>query len=129
MAVAAWALTRFTSATTGSESAAAAGAALLVANPNLLYLQSTPMTEPLLIATCMLAVHVTAEWVAARAPLRSRAAGWAIVAACMTRYEAWPICAALIGAGAARAAAARGCHPVVSLVRLRAARALSRRSR
>ena len=55
------------------------------------------MTEPLLIATCLLAVALTAEWVAARRRRRhSRAAGWAIVAACMTRYEAWPICAALL---------------------------------
>ena len=42
---------------------------------------------------CMLAVMCTAEWVASRGESGSRAAGWAIVAACMTRYEAWPICA------------------------------------
>jgi hypothetical protein len=97
MAVAAWALTRFTVATTGSVLAGAVGATLLMLNPNLLYLQSTPMTEPMLIGTCMLAVMYTAEWVAARGQSGSRAAGWAIVAACLTRYEAWPICAALLG--------------------------------
>ncbi len=104
MAVAAWALTRFTAATTGSVLAGAVGAALLMLNPNLLYLQSTPMTEPMLIGTCMLAVMYTAEWVAARGLSGSRAAGWAIVAACMTRYEAWPICAALLGLACAGAA-------------------------
>jgi hypothetical protein len=55
------------------------------------------MTEPLAIATCMLAVLFTAEWVHRGAAPHPRAPGWAIVAACMTRYEAWPICAALIG--------------------------------
>jgi hypothetical protein len=97
MAVAAWALTRVTLGTTGSVLGGAVGAALLMLNPNLLYLQSTPMTEPMLIGTCMLAVMFTAEWVGSRGESGSRAAGWAIVAACMTRYEAWPICAALLG--------------------------------
>jgi hypothetical protein len=96
MAVAAWALTRLLVVTTGSAVAAAAGIALLFLNPNVLYLQSTPMTEPLLIATCLLALVFTVEWVTEGAPLPPRRPGWAIVAACMTRYEAWPICAALI---------------------------------
>jgi hypothetical protein len=39
---------------------------------------------------------LTAEWVNQGAPLPPRRPGWAIVAACMTRYEAWPICGALI---------------------------------
>ena len=97
MAVAAWAMTRFTMARTGSAVAGAVGAALLMVNPNLLYLQSTPMTEPMLIGTCMLALLYTAEWVARGGESGSRAAGWAIVAACLTRYEAWPICASLLG--------------------------------
>ena len=97
MAVAAWALARFTVRTTGSVVGGVAGAALLMLNPNLLYLQSTPMTEPLLLATCLLAVALTADWVEADGESGTRAAGWAIVAACMTRYEAWPVCGALIG--------------------------------
>ena len=97
MAVAGWALTRFTVATTGSVLAGAVGTALLMLNPNLLYLQSTPMTEPMLIGTCMVAVLYTTEWVRSGARSGGSAAGWAIVAACMTRYEAWPICAAAIG--------------------------------
>jgi len=97
MAAAGWALTRFTAAMTGSVLAGAIGAFLLMANSNLLYLQSTPMTEPLLIGTSMLAVLYTAEWVAGGGGSGTRAAGWAIVAASMTRYEAWPICAALVG--------------------------------
>src|SRR5207249_6674558 len=38
---------------TGSKPAAVVGTAVLALNPNVLYLQATPMTEPLLIAlTC-----------------------------------------------------------------------------
>ena len=49
--VAAWALARLDRRDAPARaSAAVAGAALLVANPNVLYLQSTPMTEPLLFA-------------------------------------------------------------------------------
>ncbi len=97
MAAAAWALARLLLRTTGSAAGALTGAALLLANPNLLYLQSTPMTEPLLFATTMVAVMLAAEWVDAGAPGWPRAAGPALAAACMTRYEAWPVAAALIG--------------------------------
>jgi hypothetical protein len=55
------------------------------------------MTEPLLLATGVLAMTLTADWVEADGRHGTRAAGWAIVAACMTRYEAWPVCGALIG--------------------------------
>ena len=41
---------------TGSRLGAAVAAALLVLNPNLLYLHATPMTEPLLLATTFLSV-------------------------------------------------------------------------
>ena len=101
MAVAAGALAPLILRTTGSAAGGFAAAALLLANPNLLYLQSTPMTEPLLFATTMLAVALVADWVdshgsgepAARWP---HAAGLALTAATMTRYEAWPIGAAIV---------------------------------
>ena len=116
MGTASWALTRILVRLTGSIVASVTGAALLMANPNVLYLQSTPMTEPLLIATSLLAIALTAEWVDAVSATGHRQnetggrppepvgsygthltrAGLAIVAACMTRYEAWPICGALI---------------------------------
>ena len=51
-------------------------------NPNLLYLQSTPMTEPLLFATTMVAVMSVAEWVDRDAPRWPHAAGLALTAAC-----------------------------------------------
>ena len=129
MALAAWALTRFTKDTTGSTLAGGLGAALLILNPNLLYLQSTPMTEPLLIGTCLLAVLYVSRWVHARAEAGMRAAGWTVVAACMTRYEAWPICAALLGLAfvallledvpfrvASQRAARLALYPIVALV-------------
>ena len=56
MAVGAWALASFIIRGTGSIAAGAAGAALLLVNPNVLYLQSTPMTEPLLFGTTLVAV-------------------------------------------------------------------------
>jgi hypothetical protein len=96
MAVAAWALASLILRTTGSTSGAITGAALLLLNPDVLYLQSTPMTEPLLFGTTMLSVALTAAWVDRGATEWPRAAGIAIIAACMTRYEAWPITAAIV---------------------------------
>ena len=91
MALAAWAAARLIHRTTGSSTGGLAAAALILANPNLLYLQSTPMTEPLLFGTTMLAVMLVAEWIDRDAPGWPHAAGLAVTAACMTRYEAWPI--------------------------------------
>ena len=77
---------------TGSAPAAVAAAAVFAMNPNVVYLQSTPMTEPLLLATTTVAV---AMLIAA-----SRFAGIAFALACLTRYEAWPVAAtALTAAG------------------------------
>ena len=97
VALAAWAAARLIQRTTGSSSGGLAAAALLLANPNLLYLQSTPMTEPLLFGTTMVAVMLVAEWIDRDAPGWPHAAGLAVTAACMTRYEAWPITAAAAG--------------------------------
>lgn len=83
---------------TGSQRGAAVAAALIVLNPNLLYLHTTPMTEPLLLATTSLAVLWLAEWVSLnqnRVPLRL---GLVLFAAAWTRYEAWLVLAAAIPA-------------------------------
>ena len=95
MGVATWAMSDAIRRGTGSTSAAIAASSLLLLNPNLLYLQSTPMTEPLLFATVMLGIALTARWLdnADRWP---GAAGSALAAACLTRYEGWLIVAALI---------------------------------
>ncbi len=95
-AVTAWALSSLILRTTGSTSGALAAAVLLVGNPNVLYLQSTPMTEPLLFATTAAAVALTAAWIDSGARRWPASAGVALAAACLTRYEAWPIAAATI---------------------------------
>jgi len=127
MAVAAWAIASLIHRTTGSAVGGAVASALLVLNPNVLYLQSTPMTEPLLFGTTFLAVALVGRWAMGVAAAHGRptavaqrsaaaaggppsagasapdyvgassvAAGWALVAATLTRFEGWPIVAALI---------------------------------
>ena len=79
---------------TGSIAGGVTASALLMLNPDVLYLQSTPMTEPLLFATTFLAVALISDWAQSSAlsrPSSTRAAGWAMIAAVLTRYEAWPI--------------------------------------
>jgi hypothetical protein len=88
-------------AVTGSLAAGLAGAALFGANPNVLYLQATPMTEPLLLATTTLAVALLIEDCRSVGPQprlnveawrpRTASVGIAFALACLTRYEAWPV--------------------------------------
>jgi hypothetical protein len=61
-ALAAGAIASIVQQVTGSALAAVAGAAVFALNPNVLYLQSTPMTEPLLLATTTIAVAMTMTW-------------------------------------------------------------------
>lgn len=107
MAVAAWAIARLIQQATGSWIGGAVAAALLMLNPDVLYLQSTPMTEPLLFGTTFLAVALVGEWCVSisesatpNSQLSRRAsgpAGWACIAAILTRYEAFPIVGTAIG--------------------------------
>jgi hypothetical protein len=98
-AVTVWAAARLVLAMTGSAVGAATTAFLLILNPNLLYLQSTPMTEPLLLASVFVVVLWLYEWAAAGAESRIPGKlGWALFAAAWTRYEAWLIIAAAVGA-------------------------------
>jgi hypothetical protein len=82
---------------TGSRAGALAGAALFVSNPNVLYLHATPMTEPLLFGTTLMSAWLLTDWATGRTLTVSRRLGWWMVAACLTRYEAWPVVGALIG--------------------------------
>ena len=96
--VAAYATARLVIAVTGSRAGAVTAVALLALNPNLLYLQSTPMTEPLLLAMDALVVLWLYEWVRAdrdTVPLRL---GLALFAAAWTRYEAWAVVGAALAA-------------------------------
>ena len=56
MALASWAIAALIQRATGSIVGGIVAAALLMLNPDVLYLQSTPMTEPLLFGTTFLAV-------------------------------------------------------------------------
>ena len=79
--------------------AALAAAAVFAFNPNVLYLQATPMTEPLLLALTTSAVALLMSWCEAGPGVPRAVVGWAFALACLTRYEAWPVTAvALAGA-------------------------------
>jgi hypothetical protein len=54
------------------------------------------MTEPLLFGTTMLALALTMEWVDSAGERSPAYAGLAMAAACLTRYEAWPVTAAAL---------------------------------
>ncbi|HZJ31321.1 MAG TPA: hypothetical protein VFD21_07130 [Vicinamibacterales bacterium] len=115
-----WAAARLVLAMTGSMAGAATTAALLVVNPNLLYLQSTPMTEPLMLATVFVVLLWLYEWVegveAGASGVVPTKLGVALFAAAWTRYEAWLIIAAAFAAVAF--AMLRGGRPVARTVRL-----------
>jgi hypothetical protein len=80
---------------TNSTWPAVAGAAVFALNPNVLYLQATPMTEALLLGLMTAAVAMLIAWcdVQARADAADSARstrwiGWTFALACLTRYEA-----------------------------------------
>ena len=114
-AVATWAIAWLIAAITRSWLAACGGALVFALNPNVLYLQATPMTEPLLIAITVAAIALLLAYCDAAVEARrldtrsvSRAdagggagttastpssalVGWVFALACLTRYEAWPV--------------------------------------
>ena len=82
-----------TKAITGSRVAGLAAAALLVTNVNMLYLQSTPMTETLLLACIAAAVFHLYVWSGTGRYSQLGATSVAIMLATLTRYEGWVLCA------------------------------------
>jgi hypothetical protein len=93
---AAWALSRTVLLMTGSHLGAATAAALFVLNPNLLYIQSTPMTEPMLIAGTMVTLLWIYEWLLSQeTPFKLKCA---LFLTAWTRYEAWPVLIAALAA-------------------------------
>jgi hypothetical protein len=98
LAVAVWAMSRLVLAMTGSTLGAVVSAALLLLNPNLLYVHVTPMTEPLLLAATLTSIVLLHEWLRTAAANRVPSSlGWVLFLTTWTRYEAWPILAAAIG--------------------------------
>lgn len=95
-AVAVTALAWLVGRATGAVPAALAAAVVLAANPNLLYLQATPMTESLGAGFMLLGLGLTVRWTDRGFPRSTWAPGLALAAACLTRYEAWPFTATLL---------------------------------
>jgi Dolichyl-phosphate-mannose-protein mannosyltransferase len=81
---------------TGRKVAGVVAAAVLALNVNLLYMQSTPMTEALLF--CMLAamVYCVQQWADTDRYTYLVAAGVAALLGTLTRYESWPVLACLV---------------------------------
>ena len=101
------AIVQIVSALTGSWLAAIAGALVFALNPNVLYLQATPMTEPLLMALLVAALALlltycdglrAAQGHAPAARTSSFLVGIVFALACLTRYEAWPVTIGALGA-------------------------------
>ncbi|MEU0495441.1 hypothetical protein [Mycobacterium sp. NPDC006124] len=71
------------------------GLAVFALNPNVLYMQSTPMSELLLFATITATAYYVQQWLQTQEHLEKYpylfAAAVAAFLACLTRYEAWAI--------------------------------------
>ncbi len=74
---------------TGSSAAAFASAGILALNPNLLYLQATPMTEPIFLAAFMALLYFTILFRDTQSMWSAAGAGFASCAASLSRYEGW----------------------------------------
>jgi hypothetical protein len=98
-AASAYAVARLALLLTASRQAAAVAVSLLILNPNMLYLHTTPMTEPLLLVAMMLCTLWLCEWVLLNQDRVPARLGIALFLGMWTRYEAW----AVIGSGLAAA--------------------------
>ncbi|WP_232014045.1 glycosyltransferase [Glycomyces terrestris] len=67
-------------------------AGLFALNPNVLYLQATAMTELLLFACAIVALHYLHEWCTEGRLRDLSLASGAVLAATLTRYEGWILC-------------------------------------
>ncbi len=95
-----YAITRLVLQVTDSPVGALLAVALFALDPDVLYLQSTPMTEPLLFGLMLLSVSLVYDWVDAGGQADPRAAGATLIAACLTRYEAWMVTSAVVALSA-----------------------------
>lgn len=73
----------------GDRGAAMAAAALFVLNPNVLYLQAIPMTEPVFFCALTGLLYCAVRFRQTRRLAWAAAAGAANLAATLTRYEGW----------------------------------------
>ena len=82
--------------------AAACGTAVFALNPNVLYMQATPMTELLMFATMMGAVYGLLRWTQTDDAdpfhhLYLLGTGFSALLCALTRYEGWTLAVALAG--------------------------------
>jgi len=85
---------------TSSWAVAIAVPLVIVLNPNVLYLQSTPMTEALLFGLSLMAVASVDRWLRHADPGQMFRTGAVLAALTLTRYEGWLIVAALVAIAA-----------------------------
>ena len=72
-----------------STAAALAATALVALNPNLMYLQSTAMTEPIFLACLMGVLYCSVRFAEGQSWWAAAGAGVAALAGTLTRYEGW----------------------------------------
>ena len=68
-------------------------AAIFLLNPSAIYMQSTPMTETVFMATLASAIYLLQRWVTDQTKRRLAIAALAMTIATLARYEAWPVAA------------------------------------
>lgn len=73
-------------------------ALIFIANPNMLYLQSTPMTETLLFACMTAAVYELLRWSISEDWRHLALCACAVFLATVTRYEGWVLLASIVPA-------------------------------
>jgi hypothetical protein len=81
---------------TGSRLAAWIGAAVFVVNLNILYIQSTALTEPVLLACMIGTVYHLTRWMRTLSVWDLMWAGVLVFCATLTRYEGWALLAGSI---------------------------------
>jgi|GEM_PF-604273 len=62
-------------------------------NPSVLYMQSTPMTELIFMASLLAAIYMLQRWVGEQTIKRLSVAAIAMTVGTLARYEAWPVAA------------------------------------
>ncbi len=73
------------------EALPALSAAIFMLNPSALYMQTTPMSELVFMATLVAAVYLLQRWLNEQTAKRLAIAAAAMTVATLTRYEAWPV--------------------------------------
>ncbi len=78
---------------TGSRVGGAVAFAVVLFNPNALYLATTPMSEPLLLLTVFASAYHLLAWMRSERLVQLVAAGIWVFISSMTRYEGWSLAA------------------------------------